>query len=122
MLVIRVELWPGGSIENRRVIAEMNIANISNLAERSDYRVIATEDPSDITGLVDGLNENFVVQNHLRRQSVWALVGRAAGMAAMHDGMRRVGKEVKEEHNAALDALVEQAQELDMGYGEKNDV
>lgn len=97
MLVIKVELWPGGDMSKARDIAQMTISNTSNLAERSNYHVVATELPSDTTGLVDGLNENFVVQNHLRRSSVWALIGRAAGMADMHNNMRRLGNEVREE-------------------------
>lgn len=93
MLVIKVELWPGGDAGERREIAHMRISNISNLAERSDYRIVATEQPSDITGMPDGMSESFVVQNHKRRQSVWAIVGRAAYSAVTHWSFREMARE-----------------------------
>lgn len=95
MIVVKVELWPGGDMSKAREIASMNISNVSNLAARSDYRVIVDEQPSDITGMTDGMNENFVVQNHKRRQSVWAIVGRAAYSAVTHWSFREMAKENK---------------------------
>lgn len=38
MIYIRVELWPGGDKKRATVLAEAEIANISNLSPRSSYR------------------------------------------------------------------------------------
>lgn len=97
MLVVKVELWPHGDRTRKRELGQMTVSNIGGDVERGNYLVQASEHPSDVTGLDKGLNESFVVQNHLRRSSVWALVGRAAGMADMHNNMRRLADEVREE-------------------------
>jgi hypothetical protein len=39
MLVITIDLVPGGYQPNRRTIGSMRIANVSNLADISDYLV-----------------------------------------------------------------------------------
>jgi hypothetical protein len=46
MLVITVDLLPGGYAPMRRTIAAMSITNISDLAEISDYRVEARARPA----------------------------------------------------------------------------
>lgn len=43
MLIITIELLPGGSESLRRPIASMCIANQTGLAEVSDYRVTGLE-------------------------------------------------------------------------------
>ncbi|WGD53224.1 hypothetical protein QA641_04670 [Bradyrhizobium sp. CB1650] len=49
MLVVTVELWPGGSAWMRGCIASMRIENISNLAPVSDYLVEAVEEFNPLT-------------------------------------------------------------------------
>ena len=62
---------------NGKVIAGAEITNISHLADVSDYFVAAYEKASEVT-LTPYQGRTFKVRNHLRRQSVWALVERVA--------------------------------------------
>jgi len=82
MLVVTVELWPGGSSALRRPIGTMHIGNISDLADLSDYRIIAMETANPLTGTPPGIAK-FSVLAHARRQRVWALVQRACEEATM---------------------------------------
>ena len=77
MLVVTIELVPGGFTPLRRTIASMRIANISNLADVSDYLVEATEGANPLAG-TPARNGDVVLHHHDRRQSVWALLARAA--------------------------------------------
>lgn len=42
MIRVTVELWPGGREARAREIARMDIANISDLAQTSDYGIRAS--------------------------------------------------------------------------------
>jgi hypothetical protein len=61
MLVVTVEVWPGGRMLARRVIGTMNLANISGLADTSDYEGYIDGEPIEITG-------------HLRSTGAWELI------------------------------------------------
>jgi hypothetical protein len=76
MLIVNIEILPGGSAEMRRTIASMRISNLSSLADISDYRVQANESANPIAGVPPGYAE-CVVLRHDRRQSVWILLQRA---------------------------------------------
>jgi hypothetical protein len=76
MIVVNIELLPGGEESLRRSIATMRISNASDLADLSDYRVTAIESASRLTGYPAGIAE-CVVADHARRQRVWALIQRA---------------------------------------------
>lgn len=71
MLVVRLELWPGGSKEDAREIGRMRIANISDLAPISDYHVHVEDDDGAKT------NVGFRVAEHPRRECAWSLVRKA---------------------------------------------
>ena len=73
MLKITIELVPAGLEPLRRSIGTVNISNESDLADLSDYRVVATEAANPLTGDPAGIAECVVV-NHARRQRVWALI------------------------------------------------
>jgi hypothetical protein len=81
MIRIIVELIPSGFTPLRRTIASMTISNESNLADLSDYSVKAMEGQNDLAGL-GPRNMSATVEAHDRRQSVWALIGKAAAAAA----------------------------------------
>lgn len=73
MLKISVDLHPGGASDFRRTLATMTIANISNLADVSDYDITTVESANPLTGeaaKICGLK----VRGHARRQSVWKLI------------------------------------------------
>jgi hypothetical protein len=81
MLVIKVELWPGGDERYKTVLARAGIGNISNLADVSDYEVLASEGKNPLTG-TPAWKGRGLLHMHDRRQSVWALVAKAATWAA----------------------------------------
>jgi hypothetical protein len=76
MIVVNIELLPGGAESLRRSIASMRISNASDLADLSNYRVTAVESASHLTGHPAGIAECEVL-DHARRQRIWALVQRA---------------------------------------------
>lgn len=81
MLVVTVMLVPGGDRSRAQEIASASITNTSDLADLSNYAVIASERGSDVTGLPDQ-TVGFEIEGHDRRQSVWSLVAKAALHAA----------------------------------------
>lgn len=84
MLVVTVELWPGGRSAGKRALGTLLIGNESHLADVSDYHVIAMELGNDLTGDPAGIAE-FKVLDHVRRQRVWALLQRACQEAMKAD-------------------------------------
>jgi hypothetical protein len=77
MLVITVELVPGGFAPMRRTIATMHSSNLSNLAPISDYQVEMMEAGNPLTG-TPPTKGDCIVRGHDRAQSVWALVAKAS--------------------------------------------
>ena len=76
MIKVTVEILPGGVSGFRRTLGLMHIANISNLADRSDYDVRIAESANPLAG--NGPRTcNIQVRDHNRHQSVWALIGAA---------------------------------------------
>jgi hypothetical protein len=58
------------------MIGHMYLANVSNLADRSDYEIRITEDTNPLAGT--GPRRCAIrLQDHDRRQSVWSLIGAA---------------------------------------------
>jgi len=84
MLTITIDLVPGGFAPLKRTIATMRIANVSDLADCSDYRIEVTEGRNKLTGDPPRSAACEVV-GHDRRQSVWALVAKAAEAALKAD-------------------------------------
>jgi hypothetical protein len=81
MLVVKVEVWPGGRENMKRELARARIGNVSNLANTSDYVVTAKEGDNSIVG-TPAWESKGRLDGHDRRQSVWALVAKAAAWAA----------------------------------------
>ena len=77
MLLITIDLLPGGHASRRRTIASMQIGNTTNLADISDYRINAMEGANPLTG-TPPRSATCIVTGHDRNQAVWALVARAA--------------------------------------------
>lgn len=77
MLIITVDILPGGQPILRRTVGTMTIANKSDLADLSDYRVDASEAANHLAGTSPWLAYAKIV-NHERKQSVWRLVAAAA--------------------------------------------
>jgi hypothetical protein len=91
MIKLTVEIIPGGYIEGRRTIGRMQIANISNLARQSDYRVDLTEGENPLAG-TKAFACTVYVRGHDRNQSVWSLVAAALTAARSADSEREAAK------------------------------
>jgi hypothetical protein len=81
MLVITIDILPGGDPRRRKTIASMTIGNISNLADISDYVVQGFEEVDTLSGSQLRAARTFV-RGHDRRQHVWPLIAKAADALA----------------------------------------
>ena len=72
MLVVKVEIWPGGDGDRAEILGVAALANVSDLAGASDYVVVGGDHHgNDLEGLVRG---------HIRSDGIWPLVA-AVGRA-----------------------------------------
>jgi hypothetical protein len=76
MIKVTVEIFPGGCADYRRTIGFMHIANISDLAPTSDYRVDITEASNPLAG-TKARGCTVRIRDHDRNQSVWSLIAAA---------------------------------------------
>jgi hypothetical protein len=79
MIRVIVEVFPGGYAENRRTIGLMHIANLSDLARLSDYKIDIAESANPLAG-TETSTRTVYLRDHDRNQSVWRLL--AAALAA----------------------------------------
>lgn len=70
MLVIKVEVWPNGRESGAREIARAGAANVSDMAELSDYQVVRVDER--------GERADAWVVGHRREDGPWPLVAAAA--------------------------------------------
>ena len=80
MIIITVDLVPAGFQPVRRTIASMRIANVSDLANVSDYAVDFLQAANPLAD-TNPCNGSCHVVGHDRRQSIWALIAKAAEAA-----------------------------------------
>jgi hypothetical protein len=86
VLVVKVEIWPGGSFDRAFEISRIGIANVSNLAEVSDYEMTALLDrDKDETVLCSEIN------SHERNLGWTPLVKRAMTNIFLADRLSRPG-------------------------------
>ena len=78
MLVVKVEIWPGGNPLCPVTIGNMFLANISDLADVSDYDVLVEQASNDRLG-IPFKSENFEVEGHKRSDSAFRLIHTALG-------------------------------------------
>jgi hypothetical protein len=76
LLVITIDLVPGGYESYRRPIGSMRISNLSDLADTCDYLVEIIESANPLAG-TQRRKAACTVREHDRRQSVIALLARA---------------------------------------------
>lgn len=81
MLRITVELVPGGREHAKRVLAKANVANLSALADVSDYAV-EVETAGRLEPWQPAWECCGIVLGHDRSSSVWSLVAKVAAWAA----------------------------------------
>jgi hypothetical protein len=73
MLILTIELVPGGHSLMRRSIGTVQISNVSDLVDISSYHVLATEGANPLTGTSARVTECILI-GHDRRQAVWKLI------------------------------------------------
>jgi hypothetical protein len=79
MIVIKVELWPGGDESRRREISRMNLWNTGDHTYGStlgDYEFVIVE-PGAFGG--DQTHHHGALKNQQRDRSVWSLVREVLG-------------------------------------------
>jgi hypothetical protein len=83
MLKVRVELWPGGRQDEKHQIAVLHLSNVTDSVTNGleDYAIFASEgvNPPADRGC---WQSRGLIAGHDRRQTVWALVAKAAAWAA----------------------------------------
>jgi hypothetical protein len=84
MLRVTIDLVPSGYEPLRRTIATMIIGNMSDLADFSNYRIEVMEAENKLTSQPPRSCVCEVLE-HDRRQSVWALIEKAAEAALTAD-------------------------------------
>lgn len=75
MMVVTIEIWPGGDECYSFEIGRMEVSNISNLAEVSDYHAHIVQRGTPSLN-VNAMEKTVLVQGHRRRSGAWALVRR----------------------------------------------
>lgn len=73
MLVVKVEVWPGGREHAAVEVASLYAGNISDLADVSDYSVRGAEYGAKHLG-IPRTCASFTIEGHNRKQSVLHLV------------------------------------------------
>jgi hypothetical protein len=80
MLQIIVRVAPGGNQRQAFEVANARLANISNLADTSDYGVEVVEGPNRVAGTSEWSARGHIL-HHDRRATVWSLVRKVAEFA-----------------------------------------
>lgn len=75
MMVVSVQIWPGGDESFRFEIGRMEVSNMSNLAEISDYHAHVVQQSAPRLD-VDAIDRIVWAKGHPRREGAWALVKR----------------------------------------------
>lgn len=73
MIVVKVELWPGGDWLRAKQIASMEIANISNLAAESAY-IAKVRHVGDSRLGIPALDTSVDIPSHHRKEGIWPLI------------------------------------------------
>lgn len=77
MLVVRVEIWPGGDYRKAKTIASMTAGNTTSvLIDDCDYDIYMHEAAYLPCGTPEH-EERFEIKEHPRKQSVWVLIAEA---------------------------------------------
>jgi hypothetical protein len=75
MIVVTVELLPGGDASRRETIASAEIANVSGLAASSNYECVVTSKGETSLG-IEPTSSKFRVCGHHRQDGVLPLLRR----------------------------------------------
>lgn len=82
MIVVRVELWPGGAWDRAKTLSVAAIANASQRPAGNPTYVAVTTDE-------DGTSGEFAIVDHTRGQGAWGLVRAVADQVLGSAGTAR---------------------------------
>lgn len=82
MLVVKVEVWPGGDCRRAEVVAEATAANVSGLADVSDYQCRVAATGFAELG-IEPVSEEFKIEDHHRSDGALELVRRMFSVAIL---------------------------------------
>lgn len=74
MLVVKLEIWPGGRESGARTVGVANIANVSDLAAVSNYMYKVMEYGNFSDKCLPAKGCCGTIRNHERANSAWELV------------------------------------------------
>jgi len=75
MLVVKVEVWPGGDENGAFEIGRMEIGNMTASGHVCDYKARITQE-KEILLMVPSLDKTVTVKSHSRRAGPWKLIKR----------------------------------------------
>ncbi|PHQ64536.1 hypothetical protein DAH51_26190 [Sphingobium yanoikuyae] len=81
MMVVRIEIWPGGDEQAAFEIGRMDVANVGTVADVGAYAASVTQRATPTIG-VPSFVRSVTVASHPRGDGPWALVARVLGEAA----------------------------------------
>lgn len=99
MLVIKIEVWPGGNPDRAKEIGRVGMANVSSLREDSDYIYMAVDDRGNQT--------EGQIRGHKRSAGFWQLA---------LETIRQImggGSDLDEKHEETLELVAHRMQEED---------
>jgi hypothetical protein len=84
MIVVSVDLWPGGFAPLGRQLGMLRISNVSDLARVSNYSIHIAEAANPLSKTPARIG-GCRIEAHDRKQSIWVLIERAAAAAQTAD-------------------------------------
>jgi len=81
MMVVRIEIWPGGDEQAAFEIGRMDVANVGAVADVGAYAASVTQRATPTIG-VPSFVRSVTVASHPRGDGPWALVARVLGEAS----------------------------------------
>jgi hypothetical protein len=78
MMVVRIEIWPGGDEQAAFELGRMDVTNVSTVADVGSYTASITQRETP-TLRVPSFVRNVRVASHPRGDGPWALVARVLG-------------------------------------------
>lgn len=73
MLVVKIEVWPGGAVTRAHEIGRVFVGNVSDLADTSRYYVEGDFSGAPHLGIKPYFGD-FIIEEHERKQPVSALL------------------------------------------------
>lgn len=96
MMNLEVELWPGGDKDNKKVVGQIALANVSGLRAYSNY-VVAVLDDNGVRWLY--------ISDHYRPDGMWILYYRILDAIVNEENWQPVPEKYKRHQQAIAETL-----------------